>query len=332
MNSPFTKGFAILPVVLGVVVTGLVGLSGYLAYSNITLRQQNTQAAQTTEEQTVASAGATTTDATADLVVDVKKDISAPAPTPKKVAPVAAAPASTAGGWAAFYDQMVKLEGQFLVDYEDVTLSFSGTSDLNFQKQANKDAAQAIVAVKAKVAEGKTKFPSQLACLNKEDEAMNKYKIVVDRSDLFLNYSTYLLKVDDLNTRIDEKLSVFLLRARSEDYDEAKTALDEVRPMITEAIASAQAANKIIPLDATTDYIKWRQNHQVGLAEIDTALKNHDYDSEPDTDFLAISEALSKAIDEWAEELDTWVVSNLKTAINEADKVYSDSNALCSRD
>src|SRR3990167_104065 len=324
MKKPNKQGgFVTLPIALGVIIFGLASLSVYLLYSKVV--SKNTTSIQQEplieEDDNVA----TSTVHVKTDVVPVEKTVD----SPKK--PVVSLVSNTL--WAAYYDELISLENEFHSDFDFINWNVSlNTTNTSLQKKSAVGALETAQRVKAKVVEGKTKFPSQLICLNKEQEAFNGFDLALNNSITFFDYSMYLLKFDEINTSIQNKAGVIDLRLKNEEYDKAADTINEVLALLIDVRLVASKANGVINLSAMDQYIKWNESYSAGIGELYQAIKNRYHASTLSTDFIALGEVRTSADLELANQIKDWSVTNLIKILTDAGKAYTQSNNLCSKD
>lgn len=311
----------------GLFVTGLVGLSGYLLYSNAQLRAAGAQPELVTEADTSSASSTPETGPKIGVKPTVQQTVTAST----KTSTGAEGSAST---WSAFIDELIVLEGDFFADYNNVDLAPESQSALAFQQKANTQARATLETIVSKTTQAKLQFPGQLVCLNKEIEAFEKYRVVLNHSDTLLAYTNETLKINETGEKLASKSGVVSFKIEnSTDLSEIPGLMLETQPILQELKARMQKANTIITFDGVREYIQWVDATSSFYQKYAEAFSAGDYDDTSMTQELAaMQETLDVATADWTKQLTDWVVTNIDTPVAAAEKVYTQSENVCEAD
>lgn len=319
--------------VSGILVTALVGLSGYLLYSNAQLKEAQLQSELAGKETMGDASSASSTPEVAlklGTVSAVKQTVTASTKTASS--DIAVSPPATS--WNAFLDEIVVLEGDFFSDYSTVDLDPVNQAEVVFQQKSNAEARVSLETILRKTAQAQSQFPNKSACLTKERAAFEKYRVVLDHSDTLLAYTSETTKAGDSMEHFSNKQSTIALRiGNSSDPNEIAQLLLEAQPILREIKAHLQKANSIISLSGVTEYIAWID---VALSftqrASDLAAEGVYYSPEINEESVVLQETGIEAAAKMGVQLEDWILVNIRIPIAEAEKVYTQSENLCEWD
>lgn len=317
----------------GILVAGLVALSGYLLYSNTQLKEAQLQSELAAKETTdAASSASSTPEVTLKVgaVSAVKQTVTASTKTASS--DVAVAPPATS--WNAFLDEIVVLEGDFFSDYSTVDLAPVNQAEVIFQQKTNAEARVSLEAILRKTAQAQLQFPNKTACLSKEKAAFEKYRVVLDHSDTLLAYTAEDFKIVGLlNDYINKQSTVVLRIQNSSDPSEIAQLSLESQPILKEVKTRLQKAYSIISFSGVTDYIAWVDATSLfNQKYAEFAAKGIYYSPELNEESVVLQENGVEAAAKWGAQHEDWKVSNITIPIADAEKVYTQSENLCEWD
>lgn len=316
--------------VSGVLITGLLGLSGYLLYSNAQLKEAQIQSELAAQ--------------------DMKEDISSASSTPEAGFKIGAKPvvqqtvtastktssdtAGTMSTWDAFIDELIVLEGDFFADYTTVDFDTPSQSAVDFQQKTNAQARITLETILRKTAQAKAAFPNKFACLDKEKEAFEKYRIVLDHSDTLLAYTRETNRISESAESFSNKQSIAALRIEnSTDRDEVTQLILEALPPLQELGTRLQKAHSIIAFEGTKDYIEWVDTASSYYQKFSQAYAAGEYsNAELDEELVVIQETGIEISSDWAEQLNEWILTHIDIPIATAEKAYTQSENICDAD
>ncbi len=317
----------ILISVSGLFVTGLVGLSGYLLYSNAQLRAVSAQPELATEVDTSSASSTPETGPKIGAKPTVQQTVTASTKT-------SSGAEGSASEWSAFIDELIVLEGDFFADYTTVDFVADSQSAVAFEQKANAQARVTLETILRKSAQAKLLFPSQVVCLNKEIEAFEKYRIVLDHSDTLLAYTSETLKIAESNEKIESKSGVVSFKIEnSTDQSEIPGLMLEMQPLLQELKTHLQKVNTIIAFGGVRDFIQVVDAASAFYQKYAGAFSAGDYSGTGMIQELAVmQETSNEAMTAWSEQFADWEVANIDIPIAAAEKVYTQSENVCEAD
>lgn len=323
----------IIIIISGILVTGLVGLSGYLLYSNTQLKEAQLQS-ELAAKETIGDASSASSTPEAALKVGTMSAVKQTVTASTKTASSDSAVAAPVTSWNAFLDEIVVLEGDFFSDYSTVDLAPVNQAEVVFQQKTSVEARVSLETILRKTAQAQLLFPNKSACLNKEKAAFEKYRVVLDHSDTLLAYTSETTKTaGSMEDFLNKQGTVALRIANSDDLNEIAQLLLESQPILKEIKTHLQKANSIISLSGVTEYIAWVDATSVFYQKYSELFATGNYsNAETDEELVVLQEIGVEAGVKWGAQLEDWVVANITIPIAEAEKVYTQSENLCEWD
>lgn len=332
-SMTLTRSQIVLFSISGILVTGLLGLSGYLLYSNTQLKTAQLQS-ELAAKETMGDASSASSTPEVALKMGTASAVKQTVTGSTKTASSDMAVSPPATSWNAFLDEIVVLEGDFFSDYTTVDLAPVSQAEVVFQQRTNTEARVSLEAILRKTAQAQLQFPSKSACLSKERAAFEKYKVVLDHSDTLLAYTGETIKIEELANDYLNKQSAAALRIQnsSDPFEIARLSL-ESQPILKEVKVHLQKANSIINFSGVTKFIAGVDAASLIAQKYSELAATGNYTSpEISEELTVMQEIFAEAETNWNNELENWKLNNISIPIAEAEKVYTQSENLCEWD
>lgn len=345
MNNA-ARGYSPVSVMIGGLVISLIALSAFLLSTKVRFQievikepdapkndvlQENIQA--TSTEATTATSTAATSVAVA---VAASSSTAAPkpkVPAPPKITAEKKVVTAASGGWNSVYTDIADWEEAFFSDFNLVSFDvLLGQSNIDLQKRLVVSALETLKKLTQTVSGAKTRFPSQAACLNKEQETVDKFTAALNSALVYFDFASQLVKLDEFEAQLLAKLGAYSLRYENKEYGKAMQDIEVAKSLVQDMKTTALTAKTILPMPALDDYLKWADMYTLGLNEIYTNIQTGYYERVPTTDFVTIGELKTKATSDLTKQITEWSVANLNTVLTEAGQLLAESSRLCKKD